>query len=66
LQFFLVYELTSAERETALADLETMLESGALTHAIGARFPLADIAAAHEAVEQGRIQGNIVLDITSP
>jgi NADPH2:quinone reductase len=63
LQFFLVYELTLPERAAALADLKTMLEKGALTHTIGARFPLADIAAAHEAVEQGRVLGNVVLDI---
>jgi NADPH:quinone reductase len=63
LQFFLVYELEPAERATALEDLKTMLESGTLTHTIGARFPLADIAAAHEAVERGRVLGNVVLDI---
>ncbi|MGE4248715.1 MAG: NADPH:quinone reductase [Parvibaculaceae bacterium] len=64
LQFFLVYELEPAERRAALADLRALLERGALTHTIGAHFPLADIAAAHEAVEQGRVLGNVVLDIT--
>jgi NADPH2:quinone reductase len=63
LQFFLVYELTPAEREKALENLKTMLDAGALSHKIGARFPLADIAAAHEAVEHGRVLGNVVLDI---
>jgi NADPH2:quinone reductase len=63
LQFFLVYELTPEERAKALDDLKSMLERSLLTHTIGARFPLADIAAAHEAVEQGRVQGNVVLDI---
>jgi NADPH2:quinone reductase len=63
LQFFLVYELEPVERETALKDLRIMLESNALAHTIGARFPLADIAAAHEAVEEGRVLGNVVLDI---
>ena len=63
LQFFLVYELKPAEREKAVEDLRSMIEKGALTHTIGARFPLADIAAAHEAVEQGRVLGNVVLDI---
>jgi NADPH2:quinone reductase len=63
LQFFLVYELRPAERQKALADLEAMLVKGGLTHTIGARFPLADIASAHEAVEKGRVQGNVVLDI---
>jgi NADPH2:quinone reductase len=63
LQFFLVYELTPAERLKALADLDMMLGAGTLAHTIGARFPLTDIAAAHEAVEKGRVLGNVVLDI---
>lgn len=63
LQFFLVYELSPPERQKALADLAAMLASDALTHTIGARFPLADIAAAHEAVEKGRVLGNVVLDL---
>ena len=63
LQFFLVYELRPEERKAALADLEALLEKGALSHTIGARFPLADIAAAHEAVEAGRVLGNVVLDV---
>jgi NADPH2:quinone reductase len=65
LQFFLVYELKAADRETALKDLRDMLQNGALSHQIGARFPLTDIAAAHEAVEHGRVLGNVVLDIAS-
>jgi NADPH:quinone reductase len=63
LQFFLVYELTPAERRAALEDLRSLLEKGALTHKIGARFPLTDIAAAHMEVENGRVLGNVVLDI---
>lgn len=63
LQFFLVYELAASERRKALADLDSMLVAGTLTHTIGARFPLYDIAAAHEAVEKGHVLGNVVLDI---
>jgi NADPH2:quinone reductase len=65
LQFFLVYELNAAERAKALEDLRIMLEKGTLAHTIGARFALSDVAAAHEAVEQGRMLGNVVLDIAS-
>lgn len=63
LQFFLVYELEAAERKAAEANLTAMLEKDTLAHTIGARFPLADIAAAHEAVEAGRVLGNVVIDI---
>ncbi len=62
-QFFLVYDLTPAERSFALKELNALLASGRLVHAIGARYPLSEIAAAHVAVEQGKIMGNIVIDI---
>jgi NADPH2:quinone reductase len=63
LQFFLVYELREDERAKAIADLDAMLESRALVHTIGARFPLDEIAAAHETVEAGRTVGNVVVDM---
>ncbi len=63
LQFFLVYELREDERAKAIADLDAMLESRALAHTIGARFPLDEIATAHETVEAGRAVGNIVVDM---
>jgi NADPH2:quinone reductase len=63
LKVFLVYELTAEERRVAIAELTRLLESGDLKHSIGARFPLRDIAAAHEAVEMGTVNGNVVLDL---
>lgn len=63
LQFFLVYELLAAERQAAAGALNTMLEARSLIHTIGARFALADIVAAHETVEAGRIPGNTVIDL---
>jgi NADPH:quinone reductase len=63
LRFFIVYNLAAADRQRAQATLTGWLERGALTHAIAARLPLADIAAAHEWVEQGRAIGNVVLAI---
>lgn len=64
LQLFLVYELTPAQRQAALAELTRLLEQDALVHAVGASFALDDIAAAHEAVEKGDIIGNVVLDLS--
>ncbi len=63
LRFFLVYELTADQRRQALADLDGLLAENALAHTIAARFPLAETAAAHEAVEGGKMIGNVVLEI---
>jgi NADPH:quinone reductase len=63
LKFIYVYELNAAERAAALAGIARALTSGALITNIGQTFPLADIAAAHEAVEQGKILGNVVVQI---
>ncbi len=63
LQFMLVYELTPADRAAALAGLQSMMKHGALQHAVGLRTKLADIAAAHEAVETAAVIGNVVLEI---
>lgn len=63
LRFFLVYDLSPADREGAITGLTTLMESGKLSHSIGARFPLEDIAQAHEAVEGGKLIGNVILDL---
>lgn len=63
LQLFLVYELLAAEREAALSGLGEMLEKNSLKHLVGARYPLAEAAKAHEAVEKGKVVGNVVVDI---
>jgi NADPH2:quinone reductase len=61
LQFFLVYELDAAERETAVAAITRALTEGKLVNRVAQpTFPLADIAAAHEAVERGTI-GNVIV-----
>jgi NADPH2:quinone reductase len=63
IRFFLVYELTPEDRRATLDALAGMLERGDLIHTIGARFPLSEIAAAHEAVEAGATLGNVVIDL---
>jgi NADPH2:quinone reductase len=62
LQFFLVYQLDAAERERAVAGITQALEAGKLINRVGPTFQLADIAAAHEAVERGSI-GNVVVKV---
>jgi len=61
LQFFLVYELDAAERERTVAAMTSALAQGKLINRIAKpTYPLADIAAAHEAVERGAI-GNVIV-----
>ncbi len=63
LRFFIVYELAEDVRRDATAGLDGLLAEKRLQHRIAARFPLADIAAAHEAVEGGRLIGNVVVEV---
>ena len=63
LRFFIVYNLSPADRASALAALTRLLEAKRLTHNIAIRLPLARIAEAHELVEHGRVIGNVVVEI---
>jgi NADPH2:quinone reductase len=63
LKFIYVYELTAAERAAALEAISRGLETGALINNVAATYPLANIVAAHEAVEGGKILGNVVVTI---
>ena len=46
----------------AIAAITRMLEQGKLINRIGPVFPLAETAAAHEAVERGSI-GNVIVRV---
>jgi len=60
-QFFLVYELDTLERERAVSAIGRALEQGRLINRIATpTYALSDIAAAHEAVERGTI-GNVIV-----
>jgi NADPH:quinone reductase len=63
LRFFIVYNLSPEDRMRAVRDLSHYLDTNSLVHLIGARLLLARIAEAHELVEQGRVTGNVVLEI---
>jgi len=63
LQFFLVYDLDAAERTRAVTAINEALARGTLINRVARpTYPLADIAAAHEAVEKGSI-GNVIVTI---
>ena len=63
LRFFIVYNLSAADRTSAIAGLTDLLRRGRLVHNIAQRLPLDRIAEAHELVEGGRAIGNVVLQI---
>jgi NADPH2:quinone reductase len=61
LQFFLVYELDAGERARTVAAINRALSDGKLINRVARpTFALADIAAAHEAVERGSV-GNVIV-----
>jgi NADPH2:quinone reductase len=63
LRMFLVYLLAGEARAMVCRRVNAALESGAIRHAIAATYALDDTAAAHEAVESGKVIGNVVIEI---
>jgi len=61
--FFIVYELTPAQRREGALWVNSRLAMGQLKTRIAARFPLDRIAEAHAAVESGKTVGNVVVEI---
>jgi NADPH2:quinone reductase len=63
LQFFLVYELDAGERERAISAITRALEQGSLINRVAQpTYPLANIVAAHQAVERGTT-GNVIVTL---
>jgi NADPH2:quinone reductase len=62
-KFLLVYELTDDERARAVTDITRMLEANSLKHNVAETYPLADIVKAHQAVESGKVAGNVVMQV---
>jgi NADPH2:quinone reductase len=59
----LVYSMPLDAKADAVDDITDAIAEGALWHPVGARYALEDIAAAHEAQEQGAVMGNIVIEL---
>jgi NADPH2:quinone reductase len=64
LRLILVYGIADLAREQAITDIQTTLEAGVLRPLVGARFPLQEIVQAHQAIEQHRYIGHVILDLT--
>ena len=60
------FNLPEVARRAAIDDLTRWSAAGHLQHAIAARFALADISQAHEALEQGRVMGTSSSTFPSP
>jgi NADPH2:quinone reductase len=56
-----VYELTAAERAAAVGAITSLMEQKRLIHNVALTLPLGEIVRAHEAVEQGKTAGNVVV-----
>jgi len=63
IRFVIVYAMPETAKQQAINDIMTALQNERLQHRIAARFPLADIASANEAIEQGTIRGAVILTI---
>ena len=63
IQYIFVYELTAQERASAVNGINKMLEGKSLINNVALTLPLAEIHAAHEAVEQGKALGNVVVTL---
>ena len=62
-RFYIVYELTAAQRAIATGALQPWLARGLLRHAVAASLPLAECARAHDEVQAGDHMGNVVLSV---
>jgi NADPH2:quinone reductase len=64
-QFFNAYRIDVAVRRRNVAAVSALLARGVLQHAVGRRFALERIVDAHEAVEQGTVLGNVVVEVAA-
>lgn len=63
LRMILVYALSTQERARVIDRLTRALDSGALSHAIAARFDISAVVEAHQVIEASQLIGNAVVDI---
>jgi NADPH:quinone reductase-like Zn-dependent oxidoreductase len=63
IRFVIVYAMPETAKQQAINDISTALATGRLTHRIAARYPLAGIAGANEAIEHGTMRGAVILTI---
>jgi NADPH2:quinone reductase len=62
-QYVLVYTMSPQAHLDAIRDTTACLEAGQYRTHVGARFPLDEIAEAHEAQDSGLVVGKILMDV---
>jgi NADPH2:quinone reductase len=62
-RFFIVYNQPPELRCRGSNEVNEWLRQGKLIHSIAARYPLSEIVAAHEAVESGKVDGQVVVTL---
>ena len=62
-RFLLIYLVSPEGHRAAAQDITAHLQARRLRHSIAGRFPLSEIAAAHEAMEAGHLNGKAVIEI---
>lgn len=63
LRAVLVYAMSDKAHTAAARDINQAIQEGALQHLIAAHYPLTKTAAAHDALDSGKLSGKIVIDI---
>lgn len=63
MQFFLVYSLDEPQRQAAIDRLNWFMRSGQANTRIAQVLPLEEIVHAHELVESGKANGNVVISL---
>jgi len=63
IRLVLVYIMPETAKQAATRDITAALEAGALRHNIAQRFPLTEVAAAHEAQDSGKMIGKAIIKI---
>lgn len=58
---FLVYDLSSEDRDAVIEEIQESLRTNRLIHSVARRLPLDRIVEAHELLERGELIGNLVI-----
>jgi len=63
IRFVIVYAMPEVAKQQAISDIEKRLRDEQLEHRVAYALPLADIARAHEIIEQGDCRGCVIVNI---